>query len=247
MNIVHEPKNGVLIPSRTMECWERSTLSSTCCPISKKICSRFANQNRDAFRPTKFQIWYRCSQGKYLTQWVIFKAGYWTDADKMMAAFTEAIKFYRERFAGVKYLSNFIIRILRTNKEPVLVSIKNYIYRRNEIEFHLSGPYLCHNLALPTLHKKAEQIFDNQPKQHQFMLGKHWRATNMDAHYQCSPETDHDFLRDSPLMEFQVEVFQASKWRVDKPVILAKHTNLARGTRQDSNLLQVEGFQANTN
>ena len=69
----------------------------------------------------------------------------------------------------------------------------------------------------------------------------------MGAHYQCSPETDHEFLRDSPLMEFQVEVFQASKWRFAKPLILANHTTLVRGTRQDSNLLQVEGCQANTN
>ena len=32
-----------------------------------------------------------------------------------------------------------------------------------------------------------------------------------------------------------------------KPVIPAKHTTLARYTRQDSNLLQVEGCQANNN
>ena len=69
------------------------------------------------------------------------------------------------------------------------------------------------------------------------LLGKHWRATRMGAQYQCSPETDHDFLRDYPLMEFQVEVFQASKWRGSKPVILARHTTLARCTRQDSKLL----------
>ena len=61
----------------------------------------------------------------------------------------------------------------------------------------------------------------------------------MGAHFQCSPETDHDFLRDSPLMEFQVEVCQASKRMGAKPVILAKQTTLARGTIQDSNLLQV--------
>ena len=81
----------------------------------------------------------------------------------------------------------------------------------------------------------------------QIVLGKHWRGTNMSAHYQWSPEKDHDFLRDSPLMEFQLEVCQASKWRGDDPVILAKRTTLARGTRKDSNLLQVEGCQANTN
>ena len=63
----------------------------------------------------------------------------------------------------------------------------------------------------------------------------------MGAHCQFSPETDYDFLRDSPLMEFQVEVYQASNWRDDKPVILARHTTLSRCTRQDSNLLQVEG------
>ena len=57
----------------------------------------------------------------------------------------------------------------------------------------------------------------------------------MGAHYQCSTETDHDLLRYSPLMEFQVEVGQASKWRGDKPVILAKHATLYRGTRKDSN------------
>ena len=69
----------------------------------------------------------------------------------------------------------------------------------------------------------------------------------MGANYKCSPETEHDFLMDSPLMEFQVEVCQASKLRGTKPVILEKHTTLARGTRQDSKLLQVEGCQANTN
>ena len=30
-------------------------------------------------------------------------------------------------------------------------------------------------------------------------LGKHWRATRMGAHCQCSPEADHDFLVDPPL------------------------------------------------
>ena len=69
----------------------------------------------------------------------------------------------------------------------------------------------------------------------------------MGAHCQCSPETDHDFLRDSPIMEFQVEVCQASKWRGAKPVILAKHTTLARYIIQDSNLLQLEGCQDNNN
>ena len=59
------------------------------------------------------------------------------------------------------------------------------------------------------------------------LLGKKWQATSMGAHFQCSPETDHDFLRNSPLMKFQVEVYQASKWRGAKPVILAKHTTLA--------------------
>ena len=62
---------------------------------------------------------------------------------------------------------------------------------------------------------------------HMILLGKHWRDTSMGAHYQCSPETDHDFLRDYPLMEFQVEVCQASKWRGANPVILARHTTLA--------------------
>ena len=69
----------------------------------------------------------------------------------------------------------------------------------------------------------------------------------MGTHCQCSPETDHDFLRDSPLIEFHVEVCQASKWRGAKAVILEKHTNLARCTRQDNNLLKLEGFQANNN
>ena len=79
------------------------------------------------------------------------------------------------------------------------------------------------------------------------VLGKYQRATSMGAHYQCSPETDHNFLRDSPLTQFRAEVCQASKWRCAKPVILARHTTLARCTRQDSNLLQVEGCQANNN
>ena len=63
----------------------------------------------------------------------------------------------------------------------------------------------------------------------------------MGVHCHCSSETDHDFHRDSPLMEFQVEVYQASKWRGSKPVIIARHATLARCTRQDSNLLQVDG------
>ena len=240
MNIVHEPKNGVLIPSRTMECWERSTLSSTCCPILKKNLQPFCESKQ-----RRIQTHQVSDLVSLLAREIPHPMGNiqgrlsdrcWQDD----GGFYWSYKILPWEICRVKYLSNFIIRILRTNKEPVLVSIKNYIYRRNEIEFHLSGPYLCHNLALPTLHKKAEQIFDNQPKQHQFMLGKHWRATNMDAHYQCSPETDHDFLRDSPLMEFQVEVFQASKWRGAKPVITAKNTTLARGIRQDSNLLPVE-------
>ena len=42
------------------------------------------------------------------------------------------------------------------------------------------------------------------------MLGKHWRDTSMGAQFQCSPGVDHDFLVESPLMEFHVEVCQAS-------------------------------------
>ena len=100
------------------------------------------------------------------------------------------------------------------------------------------------------LHTKESPLFlprSPKPSDLRGCIGKHWRATNMDAHYQCSPETDHDFLRDSPLMEFQMEVYQASKCRGAKPVILAKHTTLARCTRQDSNLLLVEGCQYNNN
>ena len=69
----------------------------------------------------------------------------------------------------------------------------------------------------------------------------------MGAHSQYSPGADHDVLAEYPLMEFQVEVCQASKWRAAKPVILAMHTTLAICTRQDINLLQVEECQANNN
>ena len=130
---------------------------STCCLILRKICSRFANWNNNAFGTTKFRLWEHCLQGKALTKWEIVKANYPTDADKMSACFTEAIQFYLERVAGVKYLGDFIIRILRTNKKPVLVLIKDYIARRNKLDRHLVGPYLRHNLALLTLHKKTKK------------------------------------------------------------------------------------------
>ena len=56
----------------------------------------------------------------------------------------------------------------------------------------------------------------------------------MGAHCQCFPETDHNFLMDSPLMEFHVEGCQASKWRGAKPVITSKahHRNQMHKTRQ---------------
>ena len=47
----------------------------------------------------------------------------------------------------------------------------------------------------------------------------------MGAHYHCYLETDHDFLRDSPLMKFHVERIQDSKWRGAKPVITSKAHN----------------------
>ena len=106
----------------------------------EKICSRFANWNNNAFGTTKFRLWEHCLQGKALTKWEIVKANYPTDADKMSAYFTEAIQFYLERVAGVKYLGNFIIRILSTNKKPALVSIENYHDWRNELKRHLDGP-----------------------------------------------------------------------------------------------------------
>ena len=59
--------------------------------FENKICSRFVNQNNDVFGHTKFQLWESCSQGKALIKWGIFKAGYPTDADNMLVAFTEAI------------------------------------------------------------------------------------------------------------------------------------------------------------
>ena len=43
-----------------------------------------------------------------------------------------------------------------------------------------------------------------------WLLGKYWRATSMGTHFQCSPETDHDFLMDSPVMDFHVKGCQAS-------------------------------------
>ena len=92
-----------------------------------KICSRFANKNNDVFGTTTFQLWERCLKGKALTKWVIAKASYPTNSDKMLADFTEAIQFHLKRVVEVKYLGNFINRILRTNKKPVLVSIKDYL------------------------------------------------------------------------------------------------------------------------
>ena len=60
------------------------------------------------------------------------------------------------------------------------------------------------------------------------VLGKHWQDTSMGAHCKFSPETDHDFLRYSPLMEFHVEVCQAYKWRGSKPVITSKAHHLSQ-------------------
>ena len=56
----------------------------------------------------------------------------------------------------------------------------------------------------------------------------------MGPHYQCSPETEHDFLIDPPLTEFHVEGCQAFKWKGAKPVITceAHHRNQMHKTRQ---------------
>ena len=135
--------------------------------FKNKICSRFANRNNDAFGPTKFQLWERCLQRKALTKWGIAKAGYPTDAEKTLADFTEAIKFYLERVAGVKYLGNFIIRFPYTSKKITDLSIEDYIARRNKLKRHIDGPELCHNMVLPPLHENVQQIFDHHPKQHQ--------------------------------------------------------------------------------
>ena len=102
-----------------------------------------------------------------LTKWSIVKAIYPTNADKTLTTLTEAIQFDLKRVVGVKYLDNFIIRIIRTNNKPVLVLIKDYIARHNNLDLHLNGPYLCHNLALKTFHKKAEKIFGHHKKQYQ--------------------------------------------------------------------------------
>ena len=48
----------------------------------------------------------------------------------------------------------------------------------------------------------------------------------MGAHCQCYPEAYHDFHVEPPLMEFQVEGCQASKWRGAKPVITSKAHHL---------------------
>ena len=108
--------------------------------FKKKIYSRFVNWDNNVFVPTKFQLWERCLQGQSLTKWGIVNAGYPTVADKTLEDFTEAIQFYPKRVAGVKYLGNFIIRILSTNKKPALVSIENYHDWRNELKRHLDGP-----------------------------------------------------------------------------------------------------------
>ena len=84
-------------------------------------------ESNNVFGTTRFQLWERCLQGKDLTKWGIVKAGYPADDDKTLADFTEAIQFHLKRVVEVKYLGNFINRILRTNKKPVLVSIKDYL------------------------------------------------------------------------------------------------------------------------
>ena len=94
-------------------------------PNSEKICSCLVNKKNGTFRPTKFHLWERCLQGKALTKWRIVKADYPTNAEKTLADFTEAIKFYLERVAGVKYLGNFIIRFPYTSKKITDLSIED--------------------------------------------------------------------------------------------------------------------------
>ena len=66
------------------------------------------------------------------------------------------------------------------------------------------------------------------------LLGRNWKAKSMGTHYQCSTEKDHDFLMDSPLMDFHVEGYQVSKWRGAKPGITSKahHRNQMHKTIQ---------------
>ena len=60
--------------------------------------------------------------------------------------------------------------------------------------------------------QKSANIFKQATENnqhHQPLLVKHWRATSVGAPFQWYPGADHDFLVDSPLMEFHVSVCQA--------------------------------------
>ena len=141
MDVLHEPNNGVPMSSWTRECWERSTLLSMCCPILRTK-SKAVLRIETTMHPYPLRFSSRTVACKVNPSHngAFFKASYPNDADKTLEYFTEAIQFYPKRVAGVKYLGNFIIRILSTNKKPALVSIENYHDWRNELKRHLDGP-----------------------------------------------------------------------------------------------------------
>ena len=160
----------------------------------------------------------------------------------------ETIKKHRSRPMEMRYVKS-CEQVRRGNfnvqYHPGLECLGDYLYKHHSTAQHITKTldrytYTQNNHHCSYQEHQSLVIWEG-------VLVKQWWATRMGAHCQCSPETYHDFLRDSPLMEFQVEVSQASKLRGTKPVILARHTTLARCTRQDSNLLQVEGCQANNN
>ena len=145
----------------------------------------------------------------------------------------ETVKKHRSRPIKMRYFYN-CEQVRRGNfnvqYQPGLECLGDYPSKHHITAHH-------QNVRPMYRHAKESPLFlprEAKPSDLRGCVGKIMAGYKQGAHYQCSPETDHDFLMESPLMDFHMEGCQASKWRGAKPVITSKanHRNQMHNTIQ---------------
>ena len=130
-----------------------------------------------------YELMGRCFQGKAQTKWtkVIAKVD---ESSRTADTFKDAQKDYLEAIAEIKNLGDCLIRQLRDRSKPAAMALDDYIDRRDEWKRYIDGTdsLLRKTLAMPTDQEWAEQIFSQQPKNHQLKYAEEHEdvETNID-------------------------------------------------------------------
>ena len=118
--------------------------------------------------------------------------------DTLQEQYTVTTDWEGNKYSGIDLEWDYKSRTCR-------LTMENYI-RQILIRYGHPEPRKLKQLT----HQYIEIIYGASIKTPLEVLGKHWRATSVGAHFQCSPGADPNLLVDSPLMEFHLAVCQSS-------------------------------------